>query len=213
MSLKHIEGRVVLSVDPEQKNYWTFSSGETIRLERNFDNFDKKYTSQVLGVCISAEDIPQDAFVLFHHNGLHETYQILNHGKLSGKDIAAGIKLISIPERDCFFWKLKDEEKWHPTKNYATALRVYEPYNGLLEGVEPTLIKNTLYVTSGKYEGQVVKTLKACDYQITFRNENGIDENIIRFRPDGDEDREEEAIAIMHELTEKVKDGKLIAKL
>jgi len=67
-----------------------------------------------------------------------------------------------------------------------------------------------LFVTSGELKGKVVKTLKSCDYQITFRNEMGVDEEMIRFRPNGDEEREPEAIAIMNDLTNQVKNGKLL---
>lgn len=207
--LKHVEGRIIARVDLEQKNHWTFSNGTTIRLERGFDNFDRKYTEQVMGVVIDAENIPEDALILFHHNSLHPTYEIFNHSTLSGKEIASGVRLFSIMERDCFFWKMAGEETWHPTVGYETALRVFKPYEGILQNIDATLIKDTLYVTSGEYKGQVVKTLKGCDYQITFRNEKGVDENIIRFRPMGNEkeDREPEAIALLHEITKKVNNG------
>lgn len=213
--LKHVKGRIIVKVDEEQKNHHTFSFGTTIRLERNFDNFDRKYTAQTFGIVVDAENIPKDALILFHHNSLHETYRIYNHSQLSGEDIASGIKLFSIMERDCFFWKLPNEDKWNPTKGFATALRVFQPYTGIMQGIEPTLIKDVLYVTSGELKNKVVKTVKASDYQITFRNELGVDENIIRFRPFGNEEegREEEAIAIMEDMTKKVKKGDLLIGL
>ncbi len=213
--LKHTKGRIIARVDPEQKNYTTFSNGMVIRLERGFDNFDRKYTEQVMGIVVDAENIPKDALILFHHNSLHETYKIHNHSTLSGEEIASGIKMFSIMERDCFFWKMPNEDEWNPTKGFATALRVFEPYAGLIQGVQPNLMKEVLYVTSGELKGEVVKTVKAADYQITFRNEQGVDESIIRFRPLGNEEegREEEAIAIMHDLTKRVKKGELLVGL
>jgi hypothetical protein len=215
MSLKCVSGRVVVKVDTEQKNGYTFEDGTEIRLERDYNNLDRKYTQQVLGVVVDGENIPANALVLFHHNSLHETYQIYNHGRLSGRDIASGIKLFSIMERDCFFWKMKDEEEWHPTEGFATALRVFEPYKGMLQGIEPTLIKDVLFVTSGELKGVVVKTVKASDYQITFRNEKGKDTEIIRFRPHGNEkdQREPEAICVMDNLTKKVNNGELLIGL
>ena len=119
-------------------------------------------------------------------------------------------------ERDIFFWKMPDDEDWKPTKHYDTALRVFKPYTGILEGVEPILIKDTLFVTSGKYKGLIVKTIEASDYCITFRDPStGRDKNIIRFRPDGNESeqREPEAIAIMNEYTDMVNNGELIVGL
>jgi len=208
--MKHVKGRVVVRVDPEQKNFYTFSNGMTIRLERDFDNLDRKYTQQVMGICVDGGNIPKDALILFHHNSLHETYQVLNHSSLSGDDIATGIKIFSIMERDVFFWKMPDEETWNPTPSFATALRVFKPYEGIMLGVEPQIIKDVLFVTSGELKGKVVKTLKSCDYQITFRNEMGVDEEMIRFRPNGDDEREPEAIAIMNDLTKQLKQGKLL---
>lgn len=216
VNLMHVEGRIVCKVDLEGKNWYTLSNGTTIRLERNFDNFDKKYTQQVLGVVVSAENIPTDAIVLFHHNSLHESYEITNTSKLSGEEIASRIKFFSIMERDCFFWKMPEGEAWNPTYGYATALRVFIPYIGLLTGIEPKLIKDTLYVLTGDLKGKVVRTVKAADYEMTFRDpQTGRDQKIIRFRPHGieSEEREPEAVAIMHELTQKVNKGELLVGL
>jgi hypothetical protein len=211
----YTEGRIIVKVDTEQKNHFTFSNGTTIRLERDYDNFDRKYTQQVMGVVVSAESIPTDALILFHHNSLHPTYRIYNHSQLSGEEVASGIKLFSIMERDCFFWKRHEEKSWHPTEGFATALRVYQPYVGVIQGVEPKQLKDTLYVTSGEYKGIVVRTVKACDYMIIFRDERGAEERIVRFRPNGieKEQREPEAIAIMNSLTKKVNKGELYVGL
>ncbi len=209
-NLKHVAGRIIVKVDIEQKNHYSFSDGTTIRLERNFDNFDKKYTSQVLGVVVDAEYIPKDALILFHHNSTHESYQIHNHSNLSGKEIASGIKIFSIMERDCFFWKMPNEEEWQPMKEYATALRVFIPYTGMLQGIEPKLIKDTLHITSGEYKGLCCMMAKAADYQITFRDPHtGKDKNIIRFRQHENEKegREAEVVAILHDVTDKVNNG------
>jgi len=213
--MRHVEGRIIAKVDLEQKNHYTLSNGIVIRLERDRDNFDRKYTQQVLGVVVSAENIPTDALILFHHNSLHETYKIHNHSNLSGEEIASGIKLFSIMERDCFFWKMSGEESWNPVEGYATALRVFKSYTGILQGIEPTIIKNTLYVTSGELNGLVVCTVKAADYMMTFRDESGRDKNIIRFRPFGNkkDEREPEAICILHDLTDKVNSGELLVGL
>lgn len=214
--LKYVDGRIICKVDTEQKNNFTFSNGVTIRLERDYNNLDRKYTQQVLGVVISAENIPTDALVLFHHNSLHDTYKIFDHSQLSGEEIASGIKIFSIMERDCFFWKMQDEEDWKPMKNFATALRVFKPYKGILQNIEPTLLKDVLYVTSGKYKGLVCRCDKASDYEIIFRDiTTGRDKSIIRFRENEniEEQRESEVICILDELTEQVNSGELLVGL
>ena len=117
-------------------------------------------------------------------------------------------------ERDVFFWKMNADQEWHPSEGYATALRVFKPYEGFIEGIPPTKINDTLFVTSGKYQGKIVRTLKACDYQLTFRDPlTGRDVSMIRFRPDGDKEREPEAIAIMNELTKQLNKGNLLVGL
>jgi hypothetical protein len=214
MNLKHTHGRVVVEVDLEKKNHHTFEHGETIRLERNFNNFNQREVMPVNAIVISAENIPTGAEVLIAHNCTHEVNRIYDYKNLSGEDQATDIKYFSIQETDCFLWRMNDGD-WQPIGIYATALRVFKPYLGFLEGIEPEIVENVLYVTSGEYKGLVVRTLKACDYQIVFQESNGRESNIIRFRPNGDEEekREPEAIAIEHDLTEKVANGELFIGL
>jgi hypothetical protein len=212
MHLQAPKGRVILKVDREQKNFYTLDGGPTIRLERAYNNLDRKYTQQVLGTCLASEEIPAGALVLFHFNSIHPVNTVYNYGHLSGEEIASGIVVVSLSESECFLWKLPgDPGPWHPCKGFATALRVFKPYRGFIQGIEPTKLPNTLYVTSGSLKGQVVKTLTACDLSIIFRNERGVDEEIIRFRHfDSDEEHEREEVqCIMHELGEMVEKGEL----
>jgi hypothetical protein len=215
MNLKHREGRVIVFADLEKKNSHTFENGQTIRLERNFNNFNNREVQPVNCVVISAENIPTGAEILVNHNALHEINKIYDYKNLSGDDIASDIKHFSLPEGDCYLWRENENEKWKPCGIYATALRVFKPYEGMIDGIEPTLIKDNLYVTSGEYEGLVVKTLKACDYAIVFQDSNGRENQIIRFRPNGDEkdNREPEAIMIDHNLTDKINNGELLIGL
>jgi hypothetical protein len=71
-------------------------------------------------------------------------------------------------------------------------------------------------MTTGEYKGLVVRTIKASDYEIVFREPTtGQESRLIRCRPNGDErtNREEEVIAIDHSATEKVNSGKLYVGL
>lgn len=209
-NLQHVKGRVIIKVDKEQKNFYTFSNGQTIRVERKYDNLDRSYTQQVLGVVISAEHIPTDALVLFHFNSAHDSNLITNHNNLSGEEVASGVQLYSITEQECFLWKMVEDEEWQPTKGFAIAERVYKPYEGRLVGLTPKLIKDTLFIKTGEYKGQIVRTLNACDYNIKFRNEKGVDEHIVRCRHfENEEHIREEIIAIDEELTEQLYAGKI----
>jgi hypothetical protein len=211
MELKAVSGRVVILVDPEQKNYWTFKDGTTIRYERNFNNLDNKHTQQVLGTVVDAEHIPKGAMCLFHHNCLHPVNEIFNHNQLSGEDIASGVKVISIREEEAYLWKMPGDKEWQPAKNFCIALRVFKPYNGLIKGIEPTKVENMLYIKTGEYAGRIVRTLKACDFPIIFRNEEGVEETIIRCRHFEEEynDREE-LVGIDEGMTAKLYAGDLL---
>ena len=64
------------------------------------------------------------------------------------------------------------EGEWNPIEPFATALRVFRPYEGVIEGIPPTQLKNALFVTSGDLKGKVVSTIKASDYCIVFNDMN-----------------------------------------
>ena len=210
--MHHVKGKVIIKVDVEQKNNYTFSNGTTIKMERDVENLDRKYTSQVLGEVVDAEYIPTGSMVLFHHNALHDVNVVFDSDYLTKEEQLAGFKVISISESDCFLWNNNGE--WTPLKNFCTALRVFKPYTGMMQGIEPTIIKDCLYLTSGEYKGMVAHTLKACDYQITFRNEKGKDESFIRCRHFEDDDNErEELICLNHGMTNQVKKGELFIGL
>jgi hypothetical protein len=211
MSLKGINSRVILKVDTEHKNWHTFGSGQIIRVERQWNNLDQKHTQPVQGIVVHADHIPKGAEVLVHHTTTHPVNEILNYKKVSGEEVASGIKYFSVPEVHCYLWKIQGGE-WQPLKGFVIADRVFTPYVGPLLGMPPVQIKNVLYIKSGEYSGHVVNTLRACDYPIIFRNEKGVEEIIIRARhyeDNSDPDREE-IMAINDYLTQKVLNGELL---
>lgn len=215
--LKHVENRIVVSVDMEGKNSHQFADGTTIRLERKYDNFDLKYVNPTNATVVSAENIPEGAEILLHHNSTHDTNRVFNYTSLSGSVIASNIRHFAIPETEAFAWYDKKSKSWQPLPGFDFALRVFRPYKGILDGIEPTLIKDCLYVTTGEYKGLVCRTLRACDYTIIFQDINGREGNIIRFRSKdviGDDKkvvREMEIVAIDHALTNDMLNGALIA--
>lgn len=212
INLHHVDKKVVILADREQKNYYTFSNGTVIRMERDYNNLDRSYTQQTLGTVISGNGIPDGALILFHFNCLSEHNKIYNHSPISGVEFDSGIEVYSIPESLCYLWKMPGEEKWNTFDGFDLAERVFVPYNGFIQGIEPKQLKDTLYVLTGEYKGLVVKTLAACDPVLHFRNEKGVDERIIRFRPNEipSEQREAEALAILHDETEKVNSGEYL---
>lgn len=215
MSLKYVPDRVICSVSMDAKNWHTMPDGTKIRLERKYDNFDNKYTQPINAVVVSADNIPEGVEILLHHNSCHDTNRIFNFKPLSGKEIADDIRYFSVPYSECFAWYNETTSEWLPMPGFDFALRMFEPYHGVIAGIEPELVKNVLYVTTGEYAGKVCYTLRACDYQIVFQDKDGREGNVIRFRSSEDvkSQREMEIVAIANDLTKKVKDGKIYVGL
>jgi hypothetical protein len=212
IQLQAVEGKVIISVDLESKNSHTFSDGTKIRLERQYNNLNRRETHPVNATVISGEGMKSGSQILIHPNMTHETYRIYDYAPLSGIIEGSDIKYYSIPEEQCYAWF--DGDTWKPLKNFDFALRVYIPYAGLVDGIEPTLVKDVLYVTTGEFNGKVVHTLKSCDYEIIFQGPNGQEDRLIRFRHfPGQEHEREEVIAVDEYLTKKVNNKELIIGL
>lgn len=213
-NLRFVHGRVIVKLDIEAKNSHRFEDGTVIRRERKFNEFNMRVSQPVNALVISAEYIPEGVEVLISHNSVHDTNKIFDYEGISGSENETDIRYYSIPEDDCFAWRDVDG-KMKPLKGYQFGLRVYKPYVGSLTGIEPELIKDTLYVTTGELAGSVVATLKACDYQIVYQDsETGREANIIRFRHSDDEEIErEEVLYVDNGLTELLKSGGLLVGL
>lgn len=211
--MRHVEGKVIIQIDLEGKNSHKFSDGTKIRIERQYNNLNRRETEPVNAIVISGEGMTEGMEILIHPNACIETNRITNYKNLSGADIDSNIKYFSIPEEMCFAYREDDE--WVPLKPFEKALRVFKPYTGIMEGIAPTKLKDTLYVLTGRLKGKVVATMKACDYEVIFMDVTGREGRLIRFRPDGDEKRnkEPEAIASLPIETRKVKQGELLVGL
>lgn len=204
-NLKHTFGRVIVKVDIEKKNYHTFEGGATIRRERNFNEFNRRITQPSNAIVISGEGIEKNSEILISHNAIHDTNRIFDY-----RNDSPNIQYFSIPEYDCFAWRDKTGQM-KPMKNYEFALRVFKPYEGMIIGMPPTIIKNILYITTGELKGKVVHVLDSSDYEIIYQEINGKEGNLVRIRHSEDDafDREE-VVAVDHDLTEQIKRGTLL---
>lgn len=211
--LKAPVGRVIVRVDMQVKNWHTFSFGMKIRHERGFNNLNYRETQPVQGEVIDSTYIPEGSIIIFQHNATHPYYQIFNYKPLSGADIASEMRYFSIPETACYLYRPPGGDRWLPLEGFATGLRVFKPYKGLIQGIEAQQLKDMLYVTSGHLKGQVVQTVRAADYQVVCLGLNGQEENIIRFRhwehPSLDNDGREEVIVVLDHYTRLVQKGDL----
>jgi len=206
MKLKAPSNRVIIKVDLESKNSHTFKDGTKIKLERVYDNFNMRYVKPVNAEVVDATDIPVGSEILIHHNATHDTYKIFNYQKPTA-EASSDMQYFSIPIEECFMWRSQKGSTWNPLNNFITGLRIFEPYTGFLQGVEPTLVKNKIYVTSGELSRNVVGTVISSDYEIIYQNDDGTEGKIIRLRyyPEGND--RNEVISVEHELTEKVVKG------
>lgn len=204
--LKWTSGRVIIKVDMEAKNFHTFENGTKIRRERDFNEFNKRITQPVNAYVISAENIPGGSEILISHVALHDTNRLLSYKPNNNCDV----KYFSIPELDCFAWRKGDGE-FQPMKNYEFALRVFKPYSGIIEGIEPEIIKEVLYIASGKLKGKICNVLKASDYEIIYQDNFGREGRLIRIRHSEDETFDREEITCVNQaLTKEYKQGNLL---
>lgn len=200
-ALIHVTGKIIVKIDLDSKDKWAFSDGTVIDYKRRFNNLNLRETNPVNCIVISGEDIPKNTEILVHPNSIHDSNRIFDY-----KVDNSNIRYYSIPKDMCFAYYDND---WKPLKGFDFALRVFKPYTGVLLGIEPELIERCLYVTTGELEGKVVMTLVACDYEIVFQGKDLREQRLIRFRPFGDPEnqREEEAVAILDDFTDKVING------
>lgn len=214
-NIKAPKGRCVICVDMDYKNSHKLENGTNIRLERDVENLNKRYTAPVNATIVYAEDIPIGAEVIINHNSTHDTNRIFELEELDGETIASEIRYFSIPENDCYIYKEENAEEWKPCKNFVLGLRVFEPYNGILEGVKPKEIKNHIYITSDcKLKGMVVKTVHAALYEMIFQGKDGREQKVIRIRHSQDPNFDREEIELIdYEKTKKVKQGELLIGL
>ena len=209
MKLKAPSNRVIIKVDLESKNSHTFKDGTKIKLERVYDNFNMRYVKPVNAEVVDAKDIPAGAEILIHHNATHDTYKIFNYQRPTA-EASSDIQYFSIPIEECFMWREEKGSIWNALNNFVTALRIFKPYKGMLEGIEPELMNNKLYITSGELKGRAVNTVISSDYEIIYQNDDGTEGRIIRLRyyPDGND--RNEIIAINDYMTELVENGDLL---
>ncbi len=212
MKLKAPSNRVVIKVDLESKNTHKFADGTTIRLERQFDNFNMRYVKPTNAIVVSANNIPEGSEILIHHNSTHDVYRIFNYLPPT-TDASSNVKYYSIPEEECFFWREKEGDEWNPMPNFVTALRLFKPYVGTFEGIPPTMLKDKLYITSGELKGKAVITLKSSDYEIIYQNENGTEDRVIRVRYYDEWNERNEIICIDYDLTEQIEKGEILVGL
>jgi hypothetical protein len=209
--LKHVEGRIIIKIDIDSKDIHTLEDGTQIYRGRRFNNLNVRETSPVNAWVVDAEYISKGSEILVHPNSIHDSNRIFNYGS-SGIEQGNSVRYYSIEEPSAFLFR--EGTEWKPLKGFATGLRIFEPYKGIITGIPPKKIENVLYICSGEYSGKAAQTLKACDYEIVFTGISGREERIIRCRHyEGYDHDREEIIIERNDLTKKINNGQLLIGL
>jgi hypothetical protein len=205
--------RIFIKCDKEYKNSHTFESGDTISLQRKFDNFNRRHTQPVNAIVIDSAIIPKGAEILCHHNSTHPTYELPDYKGLDGEYLSGNEKYYSIPETECYAWRIGDGE-WNPAPGFEFGLRIFKQYDGILSGILPKQLVNKLLIATGEYCGKVVMTKGASDYEVIYQQSNGREGRLIRVRHFSEpENIREEIIGIDYTATEKVESGEYLIGL
>ena len=217
-NLKTINGRVILRMDAESKNRHTLTDGITIRRERGFNNFNFREVNPANAFVISSESLPIGAEVLIDYTSFHDTNRIFDYESGS-----IDVHYYSVREEECYAWRVPKKyinengetvhSEWHPMPKCEFGLRVFKPYEGKLNDIKPTRIKDTLLALTGEFKNKIIKTVRGADYQIVFQGDDNREASIIRFRslPQDDSYDKEEVLYVDNYLTEDYFKGKLLA--
>ena len=213
-NIKGANDRVIVKVDIEKKNSHRMENGQELKLARGWNNLNQRETQPVNGTVVdgSAANIPNGSEIIFNHNSIHPVNRLFNFTGLVD-EASNPIQYYSILSNECYIWRQPDSFTWNACDGICIAERVFKPYEGVIQGIEPTKIENVLYIKTGEFAGKVVHTLKHCDYEMVFQGVDGREDRVIRcrhFEGENKYNEREEIIAVADDLTELVNDGKLL---
>lgn len=187
---KALKGYVIIKMDTRQRERFRLGGTDIVLdISRGF-NWNLREDRPALAEIIDGENLPKGTDVLVNYLAIEPVYEILEEEILTKHEKQQGVKIFSIPNDMCFAYF--DKGEWRPCKEYLLTMRIFKPYTGKLAGIEPTLVKNRMYVFKGFSEGEnetkvdlggkVAVTLDWCDYQIVWTDRNNKEQNLIRTR-------------------------------
>jgi hypothetical protein len=202
--------RVLIAVDLKYKDRVSLGeSGVILERPRNYDDLNHRVTQTSQGWVINSDYLESGSEVLVSHNSFHETNKLFT---FDNEISLQSIGVFSIPKTECYVYRVNNG-KWKACEGFLLGLKVFEPYNGILEGIEPKEIKRTFFVTTDGYlKHKVVDTVNAAILPIIANDENynEIIINRIRHYPNDPYNVREEVLAINNEKTNKVLKGELL---
>lgn len=209
--MKHLNEKILIKLDTTQKEKLEWVGGGVLKIERNF-NFNLREDRSSLAIVISGDGLPTGANILVHHLSGEPMYLIDDPELLTKEETKEGYKVFSIPKDNAYFYQDPETKEWECCRYFLQSKRIYEPYNGVLTGIEHQLIKNRLYIVKGKVEedGMVDDVSGKCcivtpysDYEIIYHDAEHKQGSLIRTRS-------REITAVDEGLTKRVLNGELL---
>jgi len=207
--MKAIRGQIIMKMDVTQKMKYRLTDDVTIQIEKGY-NFNLREDRSSMGYVIDGDSLPVGAKLLCHHLSIEESYRIWDESILTEEEKKEGFKVFSIPIDMAFCYMVENE--WVPCKNFLITKRIFKPYNGVLVGIEPKVVKNRLFILKGvdEWDGEVTDlSNKVCivtensDYQIIWHDTDNREYSLIRTR-------HRELMGVDEGMTNQVKSGTLL---
>lgn len=208
-----IKTNIILKMDVRQKEKFNLTEDIQIEISKGF-NFNLREDRSSMGYIINGRGLTKGHQALCHHLTIESGNEVVGETILTEAEKKEGYKVFSV-DRDMVFATSPDGIEWHPCKDFLITLRIFKPYKGKLKGIEPTVLKDRMYIIKGvdEFEEQItdLSDKVACttvnsDYQIIWHNKKNREQSLIRTRS-------REVLAIDNGMLEDLKNGELLIGL
>lgn len=208
-----IKTNILLKMNTRQKELYSLMEGVDIEISKGW-NFNLREDRSSMGYIVNGRGLTKGHQALCHHLTIESGNEVTAETILTDDEKKIGFKVFSV-DKDMVFATSPDGIEWHPCKDFLITLRIFKPYKGKLKGIEPTVLKDRMYIIKGvdEFEDEITDlsdkvacTTANSDYQIIWHNEKNREQSLIRTRS-------REILAIDNGMLEDLKKGKLLIGL
>ena len=208
-----IKTNILLKMNTRQKERYALTDNIEIHIERSY-NFNLREDRSSMGYIVNGRGLTKGHQALCHHLTIESGNEVTAETILTDDEKKIGFKVFSV-DKDMVFATSLDGIEWHPCKDFLITFRIFKPYKGKLKGIEPTVLKDRMYIIKGvdEFEDEITDlsdkvacTTANSDYQIIWHNEKNREQSLIRTRS-------REILAIDNGMLEDLKKGKLLIGL
>ena len=208
-----IKTNILLKMNTRQKEKYALTDNIQIEISKGF-NFNLREDRSSMGYIINGRGLTKGHQALCHHLTIESGNEVTAETILTDDEKKIGFKVFSV-DKDMVFATSPDGIKWFPCKDFLITFRIFKPYKGKLKGIEPSVLKDRMYIIKGVDEfeeeitdlsDKVACTTVNSDYEIIWHNENNREQSLIRTRS-------REVLAIDNGMLEDLKKGELLMGL